>query len=336
MRDATPERILQLRVVDPAMGSGAFLVAACRYLAAAYEAALVRDRRLPRRATSATRERVAIRRTIAERCLYGVDLNPMAVQLARLSLWLATLAADRPLSFLDHHLQVGDSLLGAWLASLRQPPITRPRARRTPHACRCSTTTTVDDALREALPVRFSLEATPERHARAGAREGARARRADAPRRRAVAVEAGRGPVVRRLVLAGGRRARPPSAFGALSDAILTGRGALPAQIAEPVSATRPTRSPRARRFFHWELEFPEVFFDRDGTRLPDAGFDAVIGNPPWDMIRADAGPADARARARSDIAPVAAVHARRRRLHARSRTATRTAISCSSSARWR
>ena len=68
------------------------------------------------------RERAAIRRTIAERCLYGVDLNPMAVQLARLSLWLTTLAADRPLSFLDHHLQVGDSLLGAWLAVLRRAP----------------------------------------------------------------------------------------------------------------------------------------------------------------------------------------------------------------------
>jgi len=55
---------------------------------------------------------------------------------------------------------------------------------------------------------------------------------------------------------------------------------------------------------FHWELEFPEVFFDADGGRLPHAGFDAVIGNPPWDMIRADAGNTDARARARDEIAP--------------------------------
>ena len=142
MRDAAPERILQLRVVDPAMGSGAFLVAACRYLAEAYEAALVRTGALPRRAISATRERVGIRRTIAERCLYGVDLNPMAVQLARLSLWLATLAADRPLSFLDHHLQTGDSLLGAWLASLRRPPIPQERRRARQIArCRSSTTT---------------------------------------------------------------------------------------------------------------------------------------------------------------------------------------------------
>src|SRR5262249_2973573 len=53
---------------------------------------------------------------------------------------------------------------------------------------------------------------------------------------------------------------------------------------------------------FHWELEFPEVFFGGDGTRLANGGFDAVIGNPPWDMVRADAGPRDGRARARADI----------------------------------
>src|SRR5439155_939609 len=79
-------------------------------------------------------ERTAIRRTIAERCLYGVDLNPMAVQLARLSLWLATLAAERPLTFLDHRLQIGDSLLGAWLANLRLPP--DPRRHAAPRRCR--------------------------------------------------------------------------------------------------------------------------------------------------------------------------------------------------------
>ncbi len=134
VRDASPERILQLRIVDPAMGSGAFLVSACRYLAAAYEAALVRTGAY-HGSDFGARERVAARRTIAERCLYGVDLNPMAVQLARLSLWLATLAADRPLTFLDHHLQAGDSLLGAWLSSLRRPPIPN-RGRRRAAGCR--------------------------------------------------------------------------------------------------------------------------------------------------------------------------------------------------------
>src|SRR5205823_1883192 len=115
---ATPERILRLRILDPSMGSGAFLVAACRYLAAAYERALADEGG----GDLDDRDRAVIRRTIAERCLYGVDRNPMAVQLARLSLWLATLAADRPLGFLDHRLRTGDSLLGAWLADLRRAP----------------------------------------------------------------------------------------------------------------------------------------------------------------------------------------------------------------------
>src|SRR5213075_1495416 len=109
------------------MGSGAFLVAACRYLAGAYESALVQAGSChPSDIDEA--QRASFRRAIAERCLYGVDLNPMAVQLARLSLWLATLAADRPLSFLDHRLQVGDSLLGTWLGQLRHAP--SPRRRR--------------------------------------------------------------------------------------------------------------------------------------------------------------------------------------------------------------
>jgi hypothetical protein len=61
----------------------------------------------------------------------------------------------------------------------------------------------------------------------------------------------------------------------------------------------------RERRLFHWELEFPEAFFNAEGRRRDNAGFDAVIGNPPWDMIRADTGPSDSRVRSRTDIAPV-------------------------------
>ena len=127
---ATADRILSLRVLDPAMGSGAFLVSACRFLAHAYEQALAReDRPLP--ATDAAR--AEIRRTIARQCLFGVDLNPMAVQLARLSLWLTTLTTDAPLTFLDHHLRAGDSLVGASLDDLaRRRPAWPMRARAGP------------------------------------------------------------------------------------------------------------------------------------------------------------------------------------------------------------
>lgn len=301
VRDATPERILQLRIVDPAMGSGAFLVAACRYLASAYEIALVRAGGC-HASDIGDAERVGIRRTIAERSLYGVDLNPMAVQLARLSLWLATLAADRPLSFLDHRLQVGDSLLGAWLTHLRHPPPTS--RRRTPDgALPLFADHVVSHALREALPLRFSLEDAPNDTV-----EQVRAKE------RALAELTGRHAALSRWKrvahlwcaawFADSKDAAPASAFGSLSDAALTGGSALP-----PGTASRYLEGADsigdARRLFHWELEFPEVFFDRDGTRLPHAGFDAVISNPPWDMIRADAGGADARSRARLDMAPV-------------------------------
>ena len=294
--DAAPEQILELRVVDPAMGSGAFLVAACRYLAAAYESALIRSGGC-HAGDLGPSERAAIRRAIAERCLYGVDLNPMAVQLGRLSLWLATLAADRPLSFLDHRLQVGDSLLGAWVASLRHPPA---RARRV--ELPLFGDDDVASALRDALPVRFSLESTPnDTLDQVKAKERAFASLTDRDARLS------RWKRVADLWCAAWFRTEhtpPPAAFGALSDALLKGRGSLPAALTNRFLAAVDEVA-AAQKFFHWELEFPEVFFDRDGARLPTAGFDAVIGNPPWDMVRADTGHADVRAQARRDAASV-------------------------------
>src|SRR4029079_9861294 len=106
------------------------LVAACRYLALAYEASLVREG-VVSAADLTEADRAGFRRAVAQRCLFGLDTTAMAVQLGRLSLWLATLARDRPLTFLDHHLRAGNSLVGATLADIaRQPPSRRtPRAR---------------------------------------------------------------------------------------------------------------------------------------------------------------------------------------------------------------
>ncbi len=286
VRDAAPDRILQLRIVDPAMGSGAFLVAACRFLAHEYESALVRSGAC-HAADIGDADRAGIRRTIAERCLYGVDLNPMAVQLARLSLWLATLAADRPLSFLDHRLQVGDSLLGTWLTHLRRAPSSR-RRREGHDRLPLFDDAAIATALREALPIRFALETTPNDTVdQVRAKERAFAGLTD----RSSALS--RWKRIAHLWCAAwfpdAVNPAPSSAFGSLSDAALSGRGALPERTATRYLAAADAVAD-TRRFFHWELEFPEVFFDRDGARLPRAGFDAVIGNPPWDMIRADSG----------------------------------------------
>ena len=107
----TPEQILALKVCDPAMGSGAFLVEACRQLGDALSRAWHAHNQAPILPPDED-ENLHAQRQIAQRCLYGVDKNPMAADLAKLSLWLATLAKDHPFTFLDHALRSGDSLVG--------------------------------------------------------------------------------------------------------------------------------------------------------------------------------------------------------------------------------
>jgi hypothetical protein len=110
----TAEQVLALKLCDPAMGSGAFLVALCRYLARALVAAW-EDPDGPGFPPEFKKEwdkDLYARRLIAQRCLYGVDKNPFAVNLAKLSLWLVTLSKDLPFTFVDHALKCGDSLVG--------------------------------------------------------------------------------------------------------------------------------------------------------------------------------------------------------------------------------
>ncbi len=289
VRDRAPEDILTLRVLDPSMGSGAFLVGACHYLAGAYADALVRSGGC-HAGDLGTGERALIRRTIAERCLYGVDLNPMAVQLAQLSLWLATLAADRPLSFLDHHLVAGNSLFGTWLSMLRNRPGRTSSRRDLP---------LFDDEpmrpmLAAMLPIRFSLSASvtetlSEVRDKERALAALNARATDLSKWKRVADLW----VARWLTDDGGIYEQT---FAALSDEILHGRRALARRVAASLLEGA-DRAAAAVRPFHWELEFPEVFFDLSGQRRPDAGFDAVLGNPPWDMLRDDTHAADAPSR---------------------------------------
>jgi hypothetical protein len=285
VRDAPPERILSLRVLDPAMGSGAFLVAACRYLALAYEAALIHDGVVSAEDVSDP-DRSGFRRAIAQRCLFGVDINPMAVQLARLSLWLATLAGDRPLTFLDHHLRAGNSLVGASLADLaRQPRTARARRADLPlleiDAAEAALGVTIGRRLSIANDPGDTIEQvrTKERLMASLIQDGAPLARWKAAADLWCAAWFEDGPV--RL---------HGATFGAVRDEVL-GRGAvLPPHVSAPLlDAAR--RAVERERFFHWTLEFPEVFHDAEGRQLPGSGFDAVLGNPPWEMLRADGGP---------------------------------------------
>ena len=131
----SPAELLDLKICDPAMGSGAFLVQVCRWLAERLVEAWAQAEEKGKSITSegeivdaigsreplrkdAEERLLTARRLIAERCLYGVDINPLAVELAKLSIWLVTLAKGRPFGFLDHNLRCGDSLLG--ITSLEQ------------------------------------------------------------------------------------------------------------------------------------------------------------------------------------------------------------------------
>jgi hypothetical protein len=106
------EQLLDLKICDPAMGSGAFLVAACRFLADQVVAAWEREGQTEKVASASEDVVTHARRLVAQRCLYGVDRNPLAVNLAKLSLWLVTLARNEPFTFVDHCLRHGDSLVG--------------------------------------------------------------------------------------------------------------------------------------------------------------------------------------------------------------------------------
>ena len=281
------------------MGSGALLVAACRYLASAYEAAAVRERGcFPSDITEA--DRAGFRRLVAQHCLYGVDANPMAVQVARLSMWLATLARGRPLSFLDHRFVAGDSLVGATLEDVSRQP---PGGRRSVRARGLLPLFEGDEAtaaMRWVVPIRDRLAATPDDSADA---VHAKERMLADTRAPASAMTA-----LRRVAdlwcacwfWTSTAVPQPGAAeFRDLAAGLRSGSASLPANTAQP-RLDEAQRIAGERRFLHWTLEFPEVFFDGDGVPLDAPGFDAILGNPPWEMVRGDTGDDDVRGARRS------------------------------------
>jgi hypothetical protein len=296
-----PERILELSVLDPAMGSGAFLVAACHYLADAYEQALVAHRGLlPGDVTDD--DRATYRRLVAQRCLYGVDVNPMAVQVARLSLWLATLASDRPLTFLDHHITTGHSLVGATLDDVaRRPPGGGRQHPRRDADLPLFPAEEGSAALSRALPVRRALALVAD--------DSVAAVRRKERWLAGLHHEAGDMGRLRRLtdlwcsLWFWNRDTGAPPTTAEYGELALAIRGHMPGLRGSIIGPRldAAARIAARQRFFHFTLEFPEVFYESSGLPRLDGGFDAIVTNPPWEMVRADTGSPDRRDADRQD-----------------------------------
>ena len=291
------DEILNLRILDPAMGSGAFLVAACRYLAAAAEDALVQEGRWHAHDVTPA-DRVALRREIASKCLFGVDLNPMAVQLARLSLWLTTLAADKPLSFFDHHLVAGNSLIGAIPEDMSRQP-GGGRSGKRPERLTLFDETELPSALAHAARIMSAVSTEPDDSAdvvRAKERTLHALQSADSP------LAKWKGALDLWCAAWFWSEGTPPdrAVFLDLAGRLLNRPSTLPDRLA--AAFLERSRAVAARhRFLHWPLVFPDVFANGTETAARGAGFDAVIGNPPWDMVRGDSGVEEIKTGRRAD-----------------------------------
>jgi hypothetical protein len=266
---ATPEQILDLKVCDPAMGSGAFLVEACRLLAERLVRAWEVHKSTPKLPDDEDALTYA-RRLVSERCLYGVDKNIFAVDLAKLSLWLATLARDHPFTFLDHAIRHGDSLVGLsreqiaclhW-APAEQLPLIRPF---------------IDARVAEAQQLRLQIHAMS---ASDEVPEKARLlREADEALHDVRLI----GDVV---VSAFFEREKPREretlrvAYAGKIQSWLDAkaRGESESAMALDLSTVQESlrEGERPVPAFHWEIEFPEVFARENG------GVDAFVGNPPF------------------------------------------------------
>lgn len=329
------ERILSLNVLDPAMGSGHFLVKAVDVIASyltvhcdPVDADAPRD--------TGPKELAYWKGKVVERCIYGVDYNPMAVELAKVALWLHTARRDKPLSFLDHHLKVGNSLVGARLEDLASPGLQLKRTKR-------KGAESLKWAPRADLRRPAEGEPPPPKKKRKKGDAAAQAmlfpldtslfsgvlesigtildRPSDAPgdirqKREQYATLVNRRLEAHKLLAdlwcAQWFMAEPDGPLAAAYRSDMAERCLYEAvreicgfsndaqrrekldallQAAHPlVERVKKARDegygPRPLAFFHWQLEFPEVAFGDDGKPRPGFGFDAVVGNPPWDKIK--------------------------------------------------
>jgi hypothetical protein len=259
--DATPEQVLELKVCDPAMGSGAFLVEACRALGERLVAAWARWPDQRPKIPADEDEELHARRLVAQRCLYGVDKNPRAVDLARLSLWLATLARDHEFTFLDHALKCGDSLVGLttaqiaaanWDESKPGLPLFRQLVR---------------DKVAKAMQGRAEIQNAPDDTMRAIQEARHRNLESEVSPIRMLG-----DAVVSAFFAADKAKAREK----ARADVESHISGMPPRWDLLEAAAARLRAGEHGVTPFHWQVEFPEVFARDNG------GFDAIVGNPPF------------------------------------------------------
>lgn len=289
----SPKEILALRLCDMTMGSGAFLVQSCRYLAERLVEAWENteqnshgsfvvtpdgelstgdptERLLPKDQD----ERLVIaRRAVSDRCLFGVDINPMAVEMAKLSLWLVTMQKDRPFTFLDHALKCGDSLLGISKLDQIESFSLRPDVKQITFA-----TANLFGYIEDATNMRRQLESLPSESPRLAEKVHLHDEAETATAKvKAIA------DVIIALELAGlkGKSYEEARAHEAAQIQGLIQKDADTASKDQTQSGKQPSllsayakKQLAGRRTFHWPLEYPEIF--------EQGGFDAFVGNPPF------------------------------------------------------
>lgn len=277
--------ILSIKVLDPAMGSGHFLVDVVNFLAS----------KLVEFAEGEEKKRDIdwANRKVARNCIYGADLNPLATELAKLSLWLNTMAEDKPLSFLDHHLKTGNSLIGANIHELDKYPgeVKKPMTRKKSGQLALSDFfgKSVREDIKQLLGVyREMLEISEERPEDISEQEKLfRKFEAHKFKKRFDVLSDVHTSYYFGNKFSKKQYERLLEAFRSGSDQkwneILQEDWARKASDSVPKELKLKDNLSDQKRFFHWKLEFPEVFFDIEkGVEKTNPGFDAVVGNPPY------------------------------------------------------
>jgi type I restriction-modification system DNA methylase subunit len=269
---------LSAKVLDPAMGSGHFLVGSIEFLSEKLLLAVKKDIDNGRFSDESHLTSDWARREVVAHCIYGVDLNDLAVELAKVSLWLTTISKDKPLSFLDHRLKQGNSLIGARLSDLK----TYPGAKKM-------------DKDQTMLPSFISPLFITHLIGKIAELEKIKDERLeDIKRKEKVFEEFKQLPEYRKA-----------KALANVYTGVYFGNEVTPTQNKDSANVyydlfwaimgdenewrrktnrdwfTKANQIAQEKSFFHWELEFPELFFE-GGAPKENPGWDAVVGNPPY------------------------------------------------------